>query len=156
MRKILDIYQNCSKLPVGKWLFSKLVCLKAPYFNSIKPLFVELEPGYCKIFIKKRRSVTNHLGSVHAIAMCNMSELAAGTMLEASIPNHMRWIPKGMTVSYLKIAKTDLKAECTAPVEDMGKVGDFPMTVNVTNTNGINVFQAVIMMHISEKKRKGQ
>ena len=50
---------------------------------------MELRPGYCEIHFKKRLAVTNHLKSVHAIAMCNVSELAAGSMLEASIPQNM-------------------------------------------------------------------
>ena len=139
-------------LPFGNLIFSKLICFKAPYFGSIKPVFLLLKPGYCKIMLRKRRSVTNHIGSVHAIAMCNVSELAAGTMLEASIPKNMRWIPKGMTVSYLKIAKTDLTAICEINVGDLDKPGDFPMTVHVTDKKGEEVFRAVITMYLSIKR----
>ena len=42
--------------------------------------------------------------------MCNMAELAAGIMSEATVPASHRWIPKGMTVEYLKKAGTDLRA----------------------------------------------
>jgi len=130
-----------------------MVCFKAPYFGSIKPHFIELRPGYCEISLKKRRSITNHLNTVHAIAMCNVSELAAGTMLEASIPKTMRWIPKGMTVSYLKIAKTDLKAVCKISNSDLEKTGDFPITVNVFDEDGQTVFSAVINMYLSSKQK---
>jgi len=153
MNPVLNIYQTCAKLPFGNVLFSKLVCFKAPYFGSIKPRFTELRPGYCEILLRKRRAVTNHLKSVHAIAMCNVSELAAGTMLEASIPRNMRWIPKGMTVSYLKIAKTDLTATCEIALEDLDRPGDFPMTIHVTDKNGQEVFRAVITMYLSLKKQ---
>lgn len=34
--------------------------------------------------------------------MCNMAELAGGTMTEVTVPSTHRWIPKGMTVEYLK------------------------------------------------------
>ena len=154
MTPLMKVYNTCSGLPLGKAVFSKLVCFKAPYFGSIKPLFRELRPGYCEIRLKKRRSVTNHLNSVHAIAMCNVSELAAGSMLEASIPGHLRWIPKGMSVSYLKIAKTDLKAVCEISLDDIQGPGEFPMTVHVTDTDGIEVFCAVINMYLSQKKQK--
>lgn len=152
MSKVMEIYGKCEKLPFGRQIFSKMVCFKAPYFSSIKPLFLALRPGYSKILLKKRRAVTNHLGSVHAIAMCNVSELAAGTMLEASLPRTMRWIPKGMTVSYLKMARTDLKAVCEIPLEGLETPGEFPMTVHVTDTHGVEVFNAVITMHLSPKK----
>lgn len=152
MSPLMKIYNRCSKYPFGNTIFSKLVCLKAPYFGSIKPRFMELKPGYSKILLKKRRAVTNHIGSVHAIAMCNVSELAAGTMLEASLPRTMRWIPKGMTVSYLKIAKTDLTAECSIPLDDLETPGEFPMSVSVKDAQGDEVFHAVITMHLSPKR----
>ena len=152
MSPIMNIYQKCLKLPFGRWVFSRILCFKAPYFGSIRPQFLELRPGYSKILLKKRRSVTNHIGSVHAIAMCNVSELAAGTMLEASIPRTMRWIPKGMTVSYLKIATTDLTAVCEIPLDGLETPGEFPMTIHVTDTRGDEVFQAVITMHLSKKR----
>ena len=153
MNKVMRVYRTCLKLPLGKTIFSKLICFKAPYFASIKPRFLELRPGYCEILLRKRRAVTNHLKSVHAIAMCNVSELAAGTMLEASIPEKMRWIPKGMTVSYLKIAKTDLKATCKISLDGLGQPGEFPMTVEVTDEKGQKVFCAVITMHLSSRIR---
>ena len=154
MNQLMRVWQICEKLPFGKIIFSKLVCFKAPYFANIKPRFIELRPGYCEIHFKKRRAVTNHLKSVHAIAMCNVSELAAGSMLEASIPKNMRWIPKEMTVSYLKMAKTNLKATCEIATNNLTTPQELPMTVHVTDTNGVEVFRAVINMYISEKQLK--
>src|SRR3546814_18237123 len=92
--------------PMGKWAFSRLVCLKAPYFGSIRPRFEELRPEYCEVRMRKRRAVTNHIGTVHAVAMCNMAELAGGTMTEVTIPTTTRWYPKGMSVNYPSLAKT--------------------------------------------------
>lgn len=152
MNQLMRVWQICEKLPFGKIIFSKLVCFKAPYFANIKPRFIELRPGYCEIHFKKRRAVTNHLKSVHAIAMCNVSELAAGSMLEVSIPKNMRWIPKEMTVSYLKMAKTNLKATCEMTAANLVTPQELPMTVHVTDTNGVEVFRAVINMYISEKQ----
>src|SRR5688500_19950659 len=108
IRSTLDLLRWFAAKPVGKWAFSRLLCLKAPYFGSIRPRFVELRAGHCEVRMRKRRAVLNHIGSVHAVAMCNMAELAGGTMTEVSIPPTHRWIPKGMTVQYLKLARTDL------------------------------------------------
>ena len=152
MNSLMNAYHKCAKLPAGKHIFSKLICLKAPYFNTIKPLFKELKPGYCEVTMKKRRAVHNHIKSVHAIAMCNLSELAAGTMLEATLPQSMRWIPKNMTVEYLKIARTNLKAVCQISTEGLDNPQELPMSVHVTDTNEAEVFRAVIKMHISRRK----
>ncbi len=152
MNRLMNVYDKCVKLPAGNRIFSKMVCLKAPYFGTIKPRFEELRPGCCKITMKDRRAVHNHIKSVHAIAMCNISELAAGTMLEATLPPNMRWIPKGMTVEYLKIARTDLKAVCEISTEGLDNSQELPMTVHVSDSNEEEVFRAVITMYISKKK----
>jgi acyl-coenzyme A thioesterase PaaI-like protein len=129
------------------------VCLKAPYFSSIRPLFAELRPERCVVRMRKRRAVLNHIGSVHAIAMCNMAELAAGTLTEVTIPPTHRWIPKGMTVQYLKRATTRLTAIATpASVPDWSTATDYPVTVVVQDRNAEPVFQAVITMRVSPKR----
>lgn len=151
MPDVLDIYRKFEKLPYGRQMFSRLVCMKAPYFKTIKPRFEELRPGYCRIFMKNRKSVQNHIGSVHAIAMCNMAELTAGTLLEISLPKSMRWIPKGMNVQYLKVARTDLDATCEIDTDGIDLLRSLPMTVNVIDRNDVEVFRAVIDMHISPK-----
>ena len=150
----LKLWQRFASTPGGKWAFSKLLCFKAPYFSSIRPVFEELKPGYCKISIAKRRAVLNHLGTVHAIAMCNMAELAGGTMTEVSVPATHRWIPKGMTVEYLKKATTDLVAVAT-PLDgdDWSVVGEHKTKVEVRDTLGELVFQAIITMWVSSKKK---
>ena len=149
----LKIWQRFANAPGGKWAFSKLVCLKAPYFSSIQPLFEELKPEYCKVRIAKRRAVLNHLGTVHAIAMCNMAELSGGTLTEVTVPATHRWIPKGMTVEYLKKANTDLVAIAT-PVEkmDWSMAGEYKVKVEVRDTKDELVFRALITMWVSPKK----
>ncbi len=149
----LTIWRNLASKPGGKWTFSRLLCLKAPYFGSISPQFEELRPAYCRISMPKRRAVLNHLGTVHAIAMCNMAELAGGTMTEVTVPATHRWIPNGMTVEYLKKAKTDLTAIATPEAEpDWSNAGEYKVNVVVQDTQGEVVFRALIRMWVSPKK----
>ena len=149
MNRLLGIYRKCTSLPLGKRIFSKLVCLKAPYFGTIKPVFLQLQPGCCTIRMKNRRAVRNHIRSVHAVAMCCLAELAAGTMIEASLPPGMRWIPKGMRVEYMKIARSDLTAHCEMAVDGLEQPRALPITVRVEDTEKSEVFRAVIEMHIT-------
>jgi hypothetical protein len=56
-------------------------------------------------------------------------------MTEVTVPTSHRWIPKGMTVEYLKKAETDLIAIAT-PVEadyDWDKAGEYLVNVDVYN-----------------------
>jgi acyl-coenzyme A thioesterase PaaI-like protein len=130
-----------------------MVCFKAPYFASISPRIQQLRQGYCEVHLRKRRAVHNHIGTVHAIAMCNMAELAAGVMVDASLPSALRWIPKGMTVEYLKKAQTNLVATAQLPADFAWptQASDVPVEVNVTDTAGVTVFRASIVMRVSPK-----
>jgi acyl-coenzyme A thioesterase PaaI-like protein len=150
-QQILSAYRTLSGKPGGKWLFSKLVCWKAPYFSSIAPRIEVLEPGRCVATIKHRRAVTNHIGTVHAIALCNLAEFTGGLACDVSIPASMRWIPKGMTVSYLKKAAGTMRAVATpafAPRE-AAQGYELPFEVMVENPAGEAVFKASIAMWVS-------
>ncbi len=152
-RSTLGLWRSFASRPLGKWAFSRLLCLKAPYFGSIRPRFEELRPEYCEVRMRKRRAVTNHIGTVHAVAMCNMAELAGGTMTEVTIPPTHRWIPKGMTVKYLSLAKSDLVAVATprSPI-DWSVPGEFLVDVVVRDRQGEPVFEALITMWVSPRK----
>ncbi|WP_440055222.1 hotdog fold domain-containing protein [Pseudoalteromonas sp. T1lg65] len=151
---LLKIYKRMTWLPFGKWLFSKAVCRKAPYFGTIKPRITHLTPGVCKASMPNRKSVHNHIGTVHAIAQCNLAELCAGVMVDATI-NHKthRWIPKGMSVQYLKKAETDLHAcaKIDYPRNWQDKE-ELIVPVEVFDTYGEKVFHADINMYISAKR----
>lgn len=153
MPRVLELYRNFARYPMGKWLFSRIVCLKAPYFASIAPVFEQLEPGQARVRMKNRRRVRNHLGGVHAIAMCNLCELAAGTMTDASMPPGMRWIPKAMSVQYLAPARSQLWATARIPGPVVpGDAFELPVTAEVTDSDGKTVMSAIITMWISPKK----
>ena len=152
---LLSLYRKITRWPAGHWLFSRAVCLKAPYFATIAPRFVSLEPGRCEVRIRDRRRVHNHIGTVHAIALCNLAELAAGVMTDATLPPSMRWIPKGMTVEYLKKAKGTLHGIATpdSPLVDAAAGYDLPVSVVVTDAAGDAVFRAKIAMWVSPRSK---
>lgn len=149
--KALSSWRTLSGTLFGRWLFSRIVCLKAPYFASIRPVFDVLEPGRAVARIRKRRAVTNHIGTVHAIAMANLCELVAGTATEVSVPASMRWIPRGMKIDYLAKAETDLSGEATLPPIPEGEARDIAVPVTVTDRSGTPVVRAEITMYLSPR-----
>lgn len=152
MSPAMSAWSRLESKPFGKALFSRLLCWKAPYFASIAPRFEELRPGFARVTMRKRRAVTNHIGTVHAIAMCNLAEIAAGTMTEVSIPGTMRWLPKGMRVEYLKKAASDVQAVAMAPPIVEGAAREVPVAVDVTDRGGEVVCRATITMWVSPRK----
>ncbi|GAB2496708.1 hotdog fold domain-containing protein [Arenimonas alkanexedens] len=150
---LLKLYRKFTRFPGGQWLFSRAVCFKAPYFGSIRPRVRGLEHGRCEATIPHRRAVQNHIGTVHAIALCNLAELCAGVMIDASLPRDMRWIPKGMTVSYLKKAQGTMRAVATPmiPIVSATESYGLPINVDVHDPAGQKVFHAEITMWLSPK-----
>ena len=149
----LALYRRITRWPGGHWLFSRAVCFKAPYFASIAPRIELLEPGRCVGSLRHRRKVNNHIGTVHAIALCNLAELTGGLMVDASVPPSMRWIPKGMSVEYLRKAIGTMRAVAT-PAQAIVEASagyELPVDINVTDPAGETVFHARITMWLSPR-----
>ena len=151
--KTLTLFHKLQNWPMGNKLFSMAICRMAPYFGSVSPLITELRVNHCECLIKKRKKVENHIGTLHVIAICNGLEIAMGVMAEASIPAHLRWIPKGMTLDYTAKAGTDIRCVAEVP-EHAWQPGDLPVKVTAYDTNDVIVVQGQINLWISEKKAR--
>jgi acyl-coenzyme A thioesterase PaaI-like protein len=145
MNPTLGMYQQ-----MGNEAFSKAVSNFAPYFATIEPTFRELRPGYAEVAFENRRAVHNHLGTVHAIALCNAAELAAGTMTTVSIPDGCQWIPVGMSVQYLAKARTEMRVVADGTAVDWQSAGNVEVPVDAFDTEGKKVFTARIAMNLKQ------
>jgi len=76
--------------PGGSRLFSIAAMARVPYFASVRPHVVRMEPGLAEVRAPKWFFVYNHLHTVHAIASCNAAEVAMGMLMEATIPRTHR------------------------------------------------------------------
>ena len=148
---VMDMWQKLSPLPGGKFLLSQVISRKAPYFKTVGATIEELRPNYARVSMKKRRAVQNHIGTVHVIAICNLLEMAMGVCAEASIPKHLRWIPKGMSVDYTAKAGSDITGVAEINPEDW-KPGDLEVKVTASDSSGTPVVVGVIKLWISEKR----
>jgi acyl-coenzyme A thioesterase PaaI-like protein len=148
----LQAWQKRSASRLGRWLFARMVCRRAPYFASIRPRFLELRPTFCKVTMQRRRSIENHLGAIHALAIGNLCELAAGMVTEVTTPATTRWIARGMTIEYLRKAESDVYATARLDKSEWAAAGNVAVPVSVTDKNGNEVVRAVITMHISGRK----
>ncbi len=154
VKKLFDTAHNVPVVgPIlGDRVFSFAFSQLAPYFWSIRPRFTVLEPNHAELVIRKRRAVTNHIGTVHAIALCNGLEAAMGALAEATIPANKRWIPQGMDVNYT--AKADSDITCTAETDPEQWTSDDPdlhVRVKGVRRDGTTVIEGVIRLHVTEK-----
>jgi acyl-coenzyme A thioesterase PaaI-like protein len=152
--RVLSLWLRLSTKPLGKWLFSRIICWKAPYFSTIAPRFEELRPGYSRVSMPKRRAVHNHIQTVHAIALCNLAEIGAGTMMEASLSPQMRWLPKGMNVQYLKKAETGVEVTCVADEFADGPAREIVVRADIRDLTGAIVCHADVLMWVSPKRSR--
>jgi len=151
----LRAWMRVQRNALGRWLFSRAVARRAPYLRTIKPRFLELGPRVCRVSFRKRRAVENHIGTVHALAIGNLCELAAGMCTEVTIPAGMRWIPRSMTIEYLAKAETDVTATARLDKDEWTGAEDVAVPVTVTDTAGNEVVRAVINMYVSPRKERG-
>jgi acyl-coenzyme A thioesterase PaaI-like protein len=155
MPSVLDLWNKTSALPQGNRVFSIAFAQKAPYFATIHPLFKEIRPNYAELVIPKRRSVHNHIKTVHAIALCNGLEAAMGALAEATIPKDKRWIPKGMDISYTGMANSDIT--CIAETDPEQWTSDNPdlhVRVKGVRKDGQTVIEGVIKLWVTPKPPK--
>lgn len=153
MTKVLDLYNRAKAIPlVGAPAFSFAFAQRAPYFATIRPRFTVLEPNHAELVIRNRRGGRNHIGTVHAIALCNGLEAAMGALAEVSIPAGKRWIPKGMQVSYT--AKADSDIVCIAETDpEQWTDGDSDVAVRVrgVRADGTIVIEGSISLWVTAK-----
>jgi acyl-coenzyme A thioesterase PaaI-like protein len=142
-----QMWKRLSGRPGGSRLFSAAAMVRVPYFASIVPHVVRMEPGFAEVDVPKWFLVYNHLHTVHAIASCNAAEIAMGMLMEATVPTSHRWIPKAMTVQYLEKATTSLRAQARVDPPDFASItegAELVVPVSVTDRAGTEVVHADI------------
>ncbi|MCV7315373.1 DUF4442 domain-containing protein [Mycolicibacillus parakoreensis] len=141
--------------PGGTRLFSAAAMARVPYFASVLPHVVRMEPGLAEVTVPKWFFVYNHLHTVHAIASCNAAEMAMGMLMEATVPTTHRWIPKAMEVQYLSKATTSLRAQARLPaLPDFAALTDgtdLRVPVSVTDRRGTEVVHAEITTWVTPR-----
>ena len=154
--QVLELYQRAAKVPVlGRGLFSLAFGVRAPYFLTIAPTLVELRPNHAAVRIRKWWGVHNHIGTVHVIAIANGLEMAMGALAEATIPPHLRWIPKGMELEYLAMANSTILATADTTAADWAGPGEVAVRVQATRTDGTVVVRGTIRLHVTARQRSG-
>ena len=137
--QVLSLWRRCEKLPFGRALFSRMLGRSVPYSASIGASVISLEPGHVRVSLKDRRAVRNHLGSVHAVALTNLGELASGLAMTSALPAGVRGIVLRLETEFLKKARGTLLAESRVEVPEVTGDMDFLVTAEIRDPSGDRV-----------------
>ena len=150
--RVLGMWERLRVVPGGERVFSRAFTWRAPYFRSIRPRFVQVSPNYAALVLPKRRAVQNHIGTVHAIAVCNGLEAAMGALAEATVPVGKRWLPKGMEVAYLAKSTSDLACSAETDPDAWTAGPDVPVRVQAMRDDGTVVVEGTIHLWVTDRK----
>ena len=120
-QKLLQTWQKLEQKPMGRWLFKKIIANNVPYTGSIRDVVQVLEPGRCEVLMKFRKSNTNHLNSVHALALSNLGEFTSGLAIMTGLPPTIRGIVTNISTEYLKKARGHLLAKAHVEIPNVTK-----------------------------------
>lgn len=147
----LSEWQKRSSSRVGRWLFTRALCRRVPYFAPLRPQFLELRPAVCVVLMSRHRLTEGKEGTVHALAIANLCELAASTVAEVTLPGTMIWHTRGMTIEYLRKAQTDVTATARLDKTEWGEAQNIAIPVSAMDRNGAEVVRAVITVRVEPR-----
>lgn len=143
--RLAALWHRLSPLPGGRRLFSWLLGRIVPYSGSTRPLVLELEPGRAVVRMRDRRAVRNHLGSIQALALANLGELASGLAMTLAQPPRTKSIVVRLEIDYLKKARGTITARGEAkPPARLDEERDVPATAELTDEEGDAVARLVV------------
>ncbi len=142
---LLNQWKKISKFPGHRYWLWLLLKKKVPYSSNIKPEIIAWEPGKLSLRMRERRSVRNHLRSIHAVALMNLCELTSGLCLLSSLPDNIKGIPTKFSIDFKKKARGWISAEAQVVAPEVKERISFPLTVTVRDSTSEVVCSAEVI-----------
>lgn len=103
--------------------FSKIV----PYVGTTGIVYEEVSPNKLVVSLNNKKSVQNHIGSVHAVAVTLLAETATGFILGINLPSDRILLVKSYEVNFYRpVKKGQIAAIATLSNEQRQYILDNP------------------------------
>ena len=136
---VMERWSRARGSRLGRWLFSRALGRFAPYTGTIGARVEELEPGHSLVTMRDLQAVRNHLNSVHAVALANLTEVSGSLAIIASMQPNTRMIPVRLETEYIKKARGLLTAEGSCEPPEPGFEGELQGNVEIRDDSGDEV-----------------
>jgi len=152
--EIMATWNRWHRYPGGRWLLSRIIGWRIPFTGKTYPLIEHMAPGEGRVSMKDRRSVRNHLRSIHFGAIATFAEFPSAIAMLAAAPPGIRYIMVELSIQFVKKARGRITASCQfdpALVVEVTEPRDLPLNVDVVNASGERVAQARYVWRIAPK-----
>jgi len=150
--RLVKLWRQLSPLPGGQWLYAQIFSYMVPYSGSVKPRIRVLEPGRAEVEIPDIRANRQHLGSVHAIALMNVAEMASGLAMMAGLPENVRGIVTNLSITYHKKARGTIRAVSRVEVPKVTEDREFDVISECLDPSGTVVATATVRWRLGPIK----
>lgn len=148
---IFEAWNRLRGLPGGSWIFSRFLGWKVPYTGSIGAHVRELGPGFARITLRDRRGVRQHLGSVHAVALINLGEVASGLAMLGALEPGVRGIVIRLSAEYFKKARGTLTAIARVTAPQVTEPVEHTVTADITDPANELVCRVTAVWRLNKK-----
>lgn len=137
--KIKSWWAFFEKIPFGKWVFSRFLGMIIPYSGTIRPKILNIYQNEAQVCIKEHRRISNHLNSIHAIALINLGELTTGLALHFALGPNQKAILTNLTARYIKKARGMITASAKLDSNMNITAGEYKIVARLKNQEGDEV-----------------
>lgn len=158
--KLNTIVSNIYKLPefMRSKALSTLFGKTVKYTGTTGIVVEELTTGRSVITLKNKKSVQNHIGSVHAVASVLIAESATGYLIGMNISDDCVPVIKTIKADYVKRAKGNMRAEASLTAQQIKEIqsstkGETVVPVKVTDAENKEPILMEMVWAWTPKKR---
>jgi acyl-coenzyme A thioesterase PaaI-like protein len=140
-----DPFRSISKLEkkspaLARFIAIHFLSFLSPFNAHLGSRLIEWTNQDCKIFLKRRKRVRNHVATIHAGALFTLGETCAGLVIIRNFPfEGFRPLMSEVHATYSKQARDDVTGEAHIPPEKIAAMhadlarGEIPKVDVVTN-----------------------